>query len=991
MLDGFFSEAAPLRAVRAIGCGCLIVLLTWLFADVVWFDHRLAFRDVAHFYGPLSRLVQAEWSAGRMPLWNPYTGIGVPLAASPTAAAFYPVQFVSTRLLSMLPLSPARVELAYVLVHLLLCAGATYVLARELGSAVAASLLAAIAYACSGSVLFQYCNIVFLVGAAWLPAALWATRRLVHRRQMKYAFTLGAMLALMTLGGDPQMAYHVGLFITGYVIVQWLAESRDRRHQPDSAAGIRLQHVGRRVKLLIVAAATALVLAAVQWIPALELTRLSTRGMPEYPRNVYQLGTSGFGTRSELSRSADTSRESAASAENEHAAHSMSTFAALLGRNEDGDAHQRQTYRFSVAPWHFAEFCIPNFSGQLFPTNQRWIRTLAAEGRTWVPSLYMGLIPALLALACLGPGADRQTRRLAWFTCFCLLAASGKYAPGWIARETITLLGVEPDRLAMGDAMGGAYWTMVNLLPGYETFRYPGKWLVPATLGMALLAAKGWDRRDRNYWTRVTWLGRGTLLTSLVLCVAVANLYLASPEHLASVPIDRVFGPLDMHGVWRGLMQGLIHAAVVAGFVAWMAGEIRRRSGQNSRGLQPDVETVQHEKKSEWRQSPARRFAVLVLVMTTLDLAVAQKPLVGTAPEESWQTTSVVAREVRKHGKVAGKAVGVPPRISRAKAWRPELWSRESDRDRFAEVVRWDRATLYPLYQFDERIDVVNNTGTMQLADFSAFHAQATSISDRQRKHGVLRNGTGLDVLSVECFVGPREIPTPRTKKEAEDHLRALRTAGPSERLVSYGILIDDAPTRSWEDVRLQTPRNTRPRVWIAHQWEERTLSQATSFREIQRRTANTLHERQVPRDLRTRPIVEAASPLAPPPPALADEQLAAEACRIVHYDPQQVDIEVTLHAAGLVVLADQFYPGWYARVVTIRKGKATRPLDIVRVNRVLRGVWLPPGEHRLTYSYRPNSVLLGATVSSIGWLSLLVVLIAIALRRSLWGMRHRA
>ena len=108
-------ETAPLRGLRAIGCGCLVALLVWLFLDVLWFDHRLAFRDAAHFYGPLFRLVHAEWAAGRIPWWNPYADIGVPLAASPTASVFYPGQ-----LLALLPLPPGQFEIAYVIAHLLL-------------------------------------------------------------------------------------------------------------------------------------------------------------------------------------------------------------------------------------------------------------------------------------------------------------------------------------------------------------------------------------------------------------------------------------------------------------------------------------------------------------------------------------------------------------------------------------------------------------------------------------------------------------------------------------------------------------------------------------------------------------------------------------------------------------------------------------------------------------------------------------------------------
>jgi len=309
------------------------------------------------------------------------------------------------------------------------------------------------------------------------------------------------------------------------------------------------------------------------------------------------------------------------------------------------------------------------------------------------------------------------------------------------------LFGVDADRLVVGDALGGLYWMMVNLLPGYETFRYPGKWLVPASLGIALLAAKGWDRQDIAYWLRALRLGKCVLLTSLVLCGVVGTLCMVAPHCFSSGPSDLVFGPLDVDGVWRGLLQSSIHSAVVAALFVWIIGKIGRCTRSGLPQADNMADSLSHGSTT---RSPSRHvYAVAVLVITTLDLAIAQKPLVGTAPDAIWQTSSVMASEVRTHSEVDGKAIGVPPRISRASAWRPARWSREIDRDRLQDVVQWDRDTLYPLYQLDERINVVNDTGTMQLADFFAFHAIAAPMTHQQLSRLILGDKTGLDALSV--------------------------------------------------------------------------------------------------------------------------------------------------------------------------------------------------------------------------------------------------
>ena len=80
--------------------------------------------------------------------------------------------------------------------------------------------------------------------------------------------------------------------------------------------------------------------------------------------------------------------------------------------------------------------------------------------------------------------------------------------------------------------------------------------------------------------------------------------------------------------------------------------------------------------------------------------------------------------------------------------------------------------------------------------------------------------------------------------------------------------------------------------------------------------------------------------------------------------EPQRVEIGVVLADPGWVVLSDLYYPGWTADVVT--EGQpGTRPVPVVRTDRILRGVFLPAGHHRLIYTYRPSRFYVGAGVSA--------------------------
>jgi hypothetical protein len=85
----------------------------------------------------------------------------------------------------------------------------------------------------------------------------------------------------------------------------------------------------------------------------------------------------------------------------------------------------------------------------------------------------------------------------------------------------------------------------------------------------------------------------------------------------------------------------------------------------------------------------------------------------------------------------------------------------------------------------------------------------------------------------------------------------------------------------------------------------------------------------------------------------------ASDSTQIVDYGAASVTLRVRAGCAGLVVLTDQYYPGWKATV----NGRAARiyPTDVA-----LRGVAVPAGESTVTFRYRPASFRLGLVISGI-------------------------
>jgi len=836
-ISGFRLRSVPRALSTIAGADSRLTVLAlvaglglWVFSSALLSSQRFAYRDTAHYYDPLFQLVAEEWGAGRVPLWNPYENLGQPLAGDPTASVFYPGKLVFA-----LGLGHAWALKLYVIGHVMLAAWGAYRLARRYGTSVEGAGVCALSYAFSGSVLMNYCNVVFLVGAAWLPLAVLAADRTLVARSPRWAVGFGAVLGLMVLGGDPQTAYHAGLLAALYAAMLFADRggrtvpiSVSTNSEPSPSAGVsRLRIVDRlrrsRAVLLVLAAAVGLALSAVQVVPSLEFSRRSSRN------------TAGIGE--------------------------------ALAAQPKSETYLAEVYDFSVGPWRLAEFVWPNASGRQFPIHRRWLEVLPAEGRIWTPSLYMGILPLLLAAASLRfRGAAVRQRWLSWSVVLAVAASFGWYGPVWWMREVLTIAGAEPGTWPLGPPAGGAYWLMTVALPGYVQFRYPAKLLVVAALGLSALAAMGWDRVMSGADNRFR---RGLLvLAGLSGALALAALAVRPLWHgwLSGVEPDAAFGPLDTAGAANDLLAGLVQTAVLCCAGWWLIG---------------------------------RKAARLALAAVAMDLAAANAWMVVCAPEDCWTRPTKAAAALD----AAQPTPEAPPRVWRRWHWLAPPWKDAGSPARLAQVVAWERDTLAPKFNLPERIAVIESYGAMILADYEEFlmaHPEEFSVGR----------------------VPPRWTLTPGM-------------------LAEYMVLHADAlppgagkPASLADGMMLWNNRQHLPRAWIAEDERPGERSGAEPGR---------------------------GGPRADPG--------RDESCRIVHYDPLRVEIEAELARPGMLVLADQFYPGWRLDVETM--GQGTGEIPIVCVDGVLRGASLPAGKHRLIYRYQPASFLWGAITSAAAWFAL--------------------
>jgi len=106
---------------------------------------------------------------------------------------------------------------------------------------------------------------------------------------------------------------------------------------------------------------------------------------------------------------------------------------------------------------------------------------------------------------------------------------------------------------------------------------------------------------------------------------------------------------------------------------------------------------------------------------------------------------------------------------------------------------------------------------------------------------------------------------------------------------------------------------------------------------------------------------------LREPAPEIARCDAGEDRFRITRRVPGSVDITADMKCAGLLVLADTYFPGWKAWV----DGK---PAHIYNAYGAIRAVAVPEGTHTVTFRYRPTSIFAGATMSASGFLAALLL-----------------
>ena len=192
---------------------------------------------------------------------------------------------------------------------------------------------------------------------------------------------------------------------------------------------------------------------------------------------------------------------------------------------------------------------------------------------------------------------------------------------------------------------------------------------------------------------RLRRLGLAGLLVSLVgLVWALVASDRAVAYLTGRIAPDPMFGPAAIAGAWAETQRALCHGVIV------FTGALR----------------------AHWAPRHPRGAALVAILVTCADLAVANARLVWTAPQAVFDAPSETARLIEA-AESSDPSPG-PFRIHRMPGgWFPVQFGTTGNVHRYTELIAWARETLYPLFALPLGLEYSTTIGSLEIEDYAAF------------------------------------------------------------------------------------------------------------------------------------------------------------------------------------------------------------------------------------------------------------------------------
>lgn len=589
----------------------------------------------------------------------------------------------------------------------------------------------------------------------------------------------------------------------------------------------------------------------------------------------------------------------------------------------------------------------------------------------------------------------------------------------WVGRGAARRCGLLCVALGLLLALGRgnpAYFALHAIVPGFDLFRTPARWLMLYTLGGGLLAGLGAQWLIGRIRIPRPGLARGVavMLPALV-AVDLLMASLALPHTHPTAP-QAVYDLRSAPAHLRTDPKGAVNLAAAGRFLGMSTITYDPGDEADYARVLRVLRDLRVLRETQPPQLDARAFADLVIALKVQELLVPNLPLFWRIPAVDGYDGGVLP--LLRYNKLV--SLLVPPDMlipdGRLREQIREVPSTallglldvqyvvtDKTRDLWFEDVFYDRqigmeltsaaprgviesptpfatthvdliATRAGEAQPGALIGRVEITGAVPLATTQAYTLTAGDAP------GALRALTNAgEIAGVVAFTdgesGRQEyrLRLPLTAPAEVNAITVTLTGAQSDslRLIVQAATLFDARTGMFQallpsdrgrfrlvhsgDVKVYENLERRPRAWLA--------AHATPVADADAALA-LLQADAV--DPLAAPLVEGATDL----PQAAATAGATGTATIRSYAPERVVIDTESIDPALLVLSDAYYPGWQATV-------DGAPAPILPTNVLFRGVAVPAGRHTVVFAFAPTSWRNGLLVGAMGLLLWLAVVTA--------------
>ncbi len=567
---------------------------------------------------------------------------------------------------------------------------------------------------------------------------------------------------------------------------------------------------------------------------------------------------------------------------------------------------RHEAFQYSLAPWHTLELFTPNAFGSLLPINRRISRLIPGDGRTWTPSIYLGTI-AITVLLCRLRGWRRDGID-AWLALavLSLWLAMGQFGVVWLIQAfTGTLPHVD-------SAIGGPYWWLYQFVPGYDSFRYPAKWLTVFSLAAAMITSQSIERGITRHALNhiAVWLA-----AALTIALATVLPLRWNPTMVINaadgIPRDEFWGPLDIDAALAQIARSLLHSAFALTAI-WLVVRFR------------DV-----------RRWSLHRMNACLLGILLIDLGLSGFSMIARVPREQERTlvasfpSSLEAEDLRWMRTQSGGG------------W-PKRWKETRDQKRLVDVEASVRAAWFGRWHLASRQAVLNNMVSIRSHEMAIFWKAASQAT------------SGM------------------SPAEREDFWRSIRSWLAIDGVVhatnkSISVAIDDRTATLIDCVRIATiDRNHSPALsqLRAHsRWTYDSSSPLTTQAFSQRLFVIARSRGSAI------PVVQAEEAEAGGGP---QEGESRPTILVTNMEAEQVEYEIHVTMPTLLT-RPVFQDGHWVSQCARAGSTVWQPLPVHRVDHLGQGVVLPTGQWKLRFQYRPSWLAGSLVIAALCWVSLIV------------------